>query len=143
MARQIGQTAAMTSKEHCISYRMSGKMMCMLCCATCALALVKGCHGAAELPRVKFGSLAAASDSRPEWTKYSKMARWLVHTNNYGTLSTISRSLTPKGGPPVPFGNVVSFSDGPRGESPGRLLFYLTALDASAYELQASATLAR
>lgn len=59
------------------------------------------------------------------------MARWLVHTLDWGTLSTISRHL---GG--APFGHTVSYSDGPRGGSTGRLLFYLTIMDAAAQDLE-------
>ncbi|RMZ53646.1 hypothetical protein APUTEX25_003180 [Auxenochlorella protothecoides] len=36
--------------------------------------------------------------------------------------------------------NVVSYADGPRGNSTGRLLFYLTTLDATAYDAQANAS---
>jgi len=32
--------------------------------------------------------------------------------------------------------NLVSYSDGPRGNSTGRLLFYLTQLDATATDVQ-------
>lgn len=49
------------------------------------------------------------------------MARWLVHSNTWGVVSTTSRHL---GG--VAFGNVASYSDGPRGQPTGRLLFYLS-----------------
>ena len=59
------------------------------------------------------------------------MARYLVHFNSWGTLATSSRHL---GG--APFANVVSFSDGTAGNSTGRILFYLTALDSSASDLK-------
>jgi len=59
------------------------------------------------------------------------MARYLVHANNYGTLATRSRHLSG-----APFANLVSVSDGAVGNSTGRLLFYLTPLDSSAYDLQ-------
>ena len=87
------------------------------------------------------------------------MVRWLVAESDWGTLSTISRHLHG-----APFGyellirqlsrfpglkawvrtlkaftvcrNLVSLSDGPRGGSTGRLLFYLTDLDASAADLE-------
>lgn len=46
--------------------------------------------------------------------------------------------------PPNPsislYRNVVSYADGPRGNSTGRLLFYLTTLDATAYDAQANAS---
>ena len=59
------------------------------------------------------------------------MARYLVHSNNWGVLATSSRHLEG-----VPFANVVSFSDGTWRNSTGRLLFYLTAMDSSAYDLE-------
>jgi hypothetical protein len=65
------------------------------------------------------------------------MARWLVHRNDWGTLSTISRHLSTKHNA-VPYGNVVSYSDGPPDNSTGRLLFYLTKMDATAFDLEAS-----
>eukprot|EP00208_Stichococcus_sp_RCC1054_P006725 CAMPEP_0206141792 /NCGR_PEP_ID=MMETSP1473-20131121/14135_1 /ASSEMBLY_ACC=CAM_ASM_001109 /TAXON_ID=1461547 /ORGANISM="Stichococcus sp, Strain RCC1054" /LENGTH=211 /DNA_ID=CAMNT_0053536487 /DNA_START=99 /DNA_END=734 /DNA_ORIENTATION=+ len=80
---------------------------------------------------------------RPDHTQHAEMARWLVHINDWGTLSTISRDLSAPS-KPVPYGSTVSFSDGPLNRSTGRLLFYLTLLDAAAYDLQAEkvATLA-
>ena len=62
------------------------------------------------------------------------MARYLVHSNNYGTLATHSRHLNG-----APFANVVSVSDGAVGNSTGRLLFYLTPMDSTAYDLQVRA----
>ena len=58
-----------------------------------------------------------------------------VHLNDWGTLSTISRNLSTSAAP-VPYGSTVSYSDGPLSRSTGRLLFYLTLLDAAAYDLQ-------
>ncbi len=58
-----------------------------------------------------------------------------MHLNDWGTLSTISRNLSTPAAP-VPYGNTVSYSDGPQSRSTGRLLFYLTLLDAAAYDLQ-------
>ena len=83
------------------------------------------------------------------------MARWLVAESEWGTVSTISRHLgsAPYGymsawcavHAPVHMGgfmmasatscrNLVSYSDGVN--STGRLLFYLTALDATAADLE-------
>lgn len=59
------------------------------------------------------------------------MARWLVHQTDWGVVSTLSRHL---GG--APFGNVVSHADGPPCRSTGRLLFYLTIMDATAQDLE-------
>jgi hypothetical protein len=72
---------------------------------------------------------------RPQYTEYARMARWLVHQNEWGTVSTISRHLEG-----APFGNALSFADGPRCRPTGRLLFYLTSMDATAQDLQHNST---
>ncbi|KAI4366642.1 hypothetical protein MLD38_022495 [Melastoma candidum] len=54
-------------------------------------------------------------------------ARWLVSENSWGVLNTIADDL---GG--APFGNVVSFCDGPPNEGTGIPYFYLTTLDPTA-----------
>lgn len=77
-----------------------------------------------------------AHGERPPWQNAAAMARWLVHTNDWGTISTVSRRLS--GSNIVPFANAVSYSDGPHGKSTGRLLFYLTKLDATAHDLEAN-----
>ena len=59
------------------------------------------------------------------------MARYVIHANDYGTLATRSRHLSG-----APFANLVSLSDGAVGNSTGRLLFYLTPMDSTAYDLQ-------
>lgn len=62
--------------------------------------------------------------SKPDPSDARATARWLVSQNLWGVLSTISIDL---GG--APFGNVVSFSDGPPGEGRGIPYFYLSMLD--------------
>lgn len=62
--------------------------------------------------------------SKPDPSDARATARWLVSQNLWGVLSTISVDL---GG--APFGNVVSFSDGPAGQGSGIPYFYLTRLD--------------
>jgi hypothetical protein len=42
------------------------------------------------------------------------MARWLVHQNTWGVVSTASQHLGNGTAGPLPFGNAVSYSDGPR-----------------------------
>ncbi|KAL4859048.1 hypothetical protein ACK3TF_000832 [Chlorella vulgaris] len=69
----------------------------------------------------------------PPYDEYARMARWLVHQNEWGVVSTTSKHL--RG---IPFGNAVSYADGPSCESTGRLLFYLTAMDATAQDLALS-----
>ena len=68
---------------------------------------------------------------RPDHAEHGLLARWLVHESLWGVVSTTSAHL---GG--VAFGNVLSLSDGPPCEPTGRLLFYLTAMDATAQDLQ-------
>ncbi|KAK9901686.1 hypothetical protein WJX75_008376 [Coccomyxa subellipsoidea] len=58
------------------------------------------------------------------------MSRWLIAENDWGTVSTTSIHLEG-----AAFGNLVSYADGPRGNSTGRLLFYLTPMDATATDL--------
>eukprot|EP01018_Ginkgo_biloba_P022770 Gb_18305 [translate_table: standard] len=65
-----------------------------------------------------------AGRSKPDPSDARATARWLVSENSWGVLSTISIDL---GG--APFGNVVSFSDGPQGKGTGIPYFYLTTLD--------------
>mmetsp|Transcript_8710 Transcript_8710/g.32131 ORF Transcript_8710/g.32131 Transcript_8710/m.32131 type:complete len:165 (+) Transcript_8710:285-779(+) len=58
------------------------------------------------------------------------MARWLVHLNDWGVVSTSSVSM---GG--VAFGNVLSMSDGTVANSTGVPMFYLSRLDLSTQDL--------
>jgi hypothetical protein len=76
---------------------------------------------------------------RPAHDDHARLARWLVHSADWGVLSTLSTHLQG-----VPYGNAVSLSDGPAGGGgTGRLLFYLTAMDATAQDaaVNSSATL--
>ncbi|KAK9790117.1 hypothetical protein WJX73_002745 [Symbiochloris irregularis] len=70
---------------------------------------------------------------RPPHVETARMTRWLVHANDWGTLSTIS--VKHHG---VPFGNTASYSDGAMSHSTGRLLFYLTLMDATAQDAAAN-----
>jgi len=85
---------------------------------------------------------SAATIPRPPHTDHARLARWFVHASEWGVVSTVSVHL---GG--VAFGNAVSVSDGARGGGggggTGRLLFYLSPLDATAQDLASngSATL--
>ncbi|XP_022133442.1 protein CREG1 isoform X2 [Momordica charantia] len=65
--------------------------------------------------------------SKPDPDNAAATARWLVSQNSWGILSTISSEF---GG--APFGNVVSFSDGPPSKGQGTPYFYLTTLDPTA-----------
>nr|GMC56958.1 protein CREG1 [Ipomoea batatas]GMC67265.1 protein CREG1 [Ipomoea batatas]GMC73451.1 protein CREG1 [Ipomoea batatas] len=64
---------------------------------------------------------------RPSPEDAAAFARWLVSQSSWGVLNTIASDL---GG--APFGNVVSFSDGPPDKSSGTPYFYLTTLDPTA-----------
>uniref|UniRef100_A0A0C9RHU3 TSA: Wollemia nobilis Ref_Wollemi_Transcript_19717_836 transcribed RNA sequence n=1 Tax=Wollemia nobilis TaxID=56998 RepID=A0A0C9RHU3_9CONI len=68
---------------------------------------------------------------KPDFKDAHATARWLVSQNTWGILSTTSIDLQG-----VPFGNVVSFSDGPPGKETGIPYFYLTSLDPTARDLQ-------
>ena len=57
----------------------------------------------------------------------AETARWLVHDSEWGTLSSLH--ATADGTAPQPLGTTVSFSDGARGSSTGRLFFYLMGAD--------------
>eukprot|EP00249_Psilotum_nudum_P030424 c43027_g1_i1 orf=374-1006(+) len=70
---------------------------------------------------------------RPDPSDVGRMARWLVASNVWGVTSTISVHLNG-----TPFGNVVSYSDGPSGNSSGIPYFYLTKLDPTAVDLAAN-----
>jgi hypothetical protein len=63
------------------------------------------------------------------------MLRWMVHTLDWGVLSTISTRL---GGDdnPVPFGNIYSFVDGSCHNSTGIPYFYGTYLDQSFLDIR-------
>ncbi|PSC73110.1 CREG1 [Micractinium conductrix] len=79
--------------------------------------------------------LACSEFPRPPYTEYARVARWLVHQTTWGEVSTTSRHL---GG--MAFGHVVSHADGPCDQPTGRLLFYLTSMDATAQDLQANSS---
>lgn len=69
--------------------------------------------------------------TRPAYTEPAKMARFVVHMNSWGSVASTSIHL---GG--LPFAAVESYSDGPLGESTGRLMFFLTSLDATGADIQ-------
>lgn len=69
----------------------------------------------------------------PSYSDKAATARWLVHNTNWGTMSTISSRGQMKG---KPFSNISSFSDGPPGQSTGKLYFLRSALDASIIDIQ-------
>jgi len=68
---------------------------------------------------------------KPDAPEKAKTARWMVHSLDWGVLSTISSRLGDEDSPPVPFGNIYSFVDGPCGNGTGTPYFYGTYMDAS------------
>mmetsp|Transcript_5481 Transcript_5481/g.7190 ORF Transcript_5481/g.7190 Transcript_5481/m.7190 type:complete len:221 (+) Transcript_5481:132-794(+) len=69
---------------------------------------------------------------RPEVLKKKERARWMVHSLNYGVLSTISTRLPDS----PPFGNIYSFVDGDCESSSGTPYFYGTYLDQSFKDME-------
>jgi hypothetical protein len=66
--------------------------------------------------------------SRPDKAEKSLTARWMVHSLDWGVLSTISTRL---GDGSIPFGNIYSFVDGTCHNSTGIPYLYGTYLDQS------------
>jgi Pyridoxamine 5'-phosphate oxidase len=64
---------------------------------------------------------------RPDLWKKAETARWMVHTIDYGVLTTISSRLPPGS----PFGNAYSFVDGSCANATGTPYFYGTYIDQS------------
>jgi len=71
--------------------------------------------------------------ARPQPKEHARMARWLVHVSDWGTVSTQSTMLEG-----FPYGNAVAISDGPQDKSTGRIIFYLTDFDQTAVDLKAN-----
>jgi hypothetical protein len=67
---------------------------------------------------------------RPDKAEKAKTARWMIHSMSWGTLATISTRIG-NATSPVPFGNTISFVDGPCSEATGIPYFYGTYLDQS------------
>lgn len=68
---------------------------------------------------------------RPDVTAKAKTARWMVHSLDWGVVSTISTRVEGEHSEPVPFGNVYSFVDGPCDKATGIPYLYGTYMDAS------------
>ncbi len=66
------------------------------------------------------------ADMKPPFWNKAQTARWLVHENNWGTLSTSSIHLNGQA-----WGQPKSFADGYSNHSTGLLYFYDSDLDAS------------
>lgn len=78
---------------------------------------------------------------RPNVLEKTRRARWMVHSLNFGVLSTISTRVVVSNGStssPVPFGNVISFADGLCDTSSGIPYFYGTYMDQSFIDIQSN-----
>lgn len=74
---------------------------------------------------------ACELEERPDVTGKAETARWMVHSLDWGVVSTISSRLGEKGSPAIPFGNVYSFVDGPCNKASGIPYLYGTYMDQS------------
>ena len=74
---------------------------------------------------------ACELEERPDVTAKAETARWMVHSLNWGVVSTISSRLGGEGSPAIPFGNIYSFVDGPCDKSTGVPYLYGTYMDQS------------
>ena len=72
---------------------------------------------------------------RPDWRDKEKTARWMVHSLDWGVLSTISSRF----GSEVPFGNVYSFVDGSCDNPTGTPYFLGTYMDQTFQDMQVNA----
>jgi hypothetical protein len=64
--------------------------------------------------------------SKPLFYEKAEIARWLIHENVWGTLSTISVHLEG-----YPWGQAISFVDGNVDNSTGNVYFYTSDMDTS------------
>ena len=81
---------------------------------------------------------ACTLEERPEVSDKAKTARWMVHSLDWGVVSTISTRLGGDGSPAVPFGNVYSFVDGPCDKATGIPYLYGTYMDQSFADTQSN-----
>eukprot|EP00566_Odontella_aurita_P019236 CAMPEP_0113558948 /NCGR_PEP_ID=MMETSP0015_2-20120614/18629_1 /TAXON_ID=2838 /ORGANISM="Odontella" /LENGTH=310 /DNA_ID=CAMNT_0000460539 /DNA_START=253 /DNA_END=1185 /DNA_ORIENTATION=+ /assembly_acc=CAM_ASM_000160 len=75
--------------------------------------------------------------ARPPYDEKARRARWMVHSLDWGVLSTIStRTAAFSSGTPVPFGNIYSFADGPCQKSSGVPFLFASDLDQSMIDIE-------
>jgi len=74
---------------------------------------------------------ACELEERPAATSKAKTARWMVHSLDWGVVSTISTRLGDDASPAIPFGNVYSFVDGSCDKGTGIPYLYGTYMDQS------------
>ncbi|XP_072369767.1 protein CREG1 [Scyliorhinus torazame] len=76
------------------------------------------------------------SSSIPPHDEVARMARYIVHACDWGSVATISTHPAVGG---RPFSNIFSVSDGPLGKGSGHPYLYLTPLDISVKDMQVNA----
>jgi len=76
-------------------------------------------------------------DQRPDWRDKAATARWMVHSMDYGVLSTLSTRFAGQSSS-MPFGNIYSFVDGSCDNSTGTPYFYGTYMDQSFQDMQSN-----
>ena len=74
--------------------------------------------------------------SKPDLWDKTMTTRWMVHSLEWGVLTTISSRLTSDSQQVMPFGNVYSFVDGSCDNSTGVPYFYGTYMDQSFQDIQ-------
>ena len=74
---------------------------------------------------------ACEPKKRPDAGAKAETARWMVHSLDWGVISTISSRLGDGDGDPIPFGNVYSFIDGSCDKATGIPYLYGSYMDQS------------
>ncbi|XP_066977474.1 protein CREG1 [Macrobrachium rosenbergii] len=69
----------------------------------------------------------------PPHDQVAKVARYIVHTSDWGSIATFSMAPMIEG---FPFANILSLSDGPIEVSTGIPYMYLTPMDLTSHDLQ-------
>jgi len=69
----------------------------------------------------------------PPWDQYSKMARYICHSSDWGSMATIATRNPIQG---KPFANVFSLSDGPVGNATGIPYMFTTPMEMSVIDLE-------
>jgi hypothetical protein len=73
---------------------------------------------------------------RPDLSDKELTARWMVHSLDWGVVSTISCRHRSNNNTVMPFGNVYSFVDGPCATATGTPYFYGTYMDQTFQDIQ-------
>ena len=99
-------------------------LLCFLLVATAAAVTGRLLHEDEDCPCADYDNSML---ERPEVWKKAETARWMVHSIDWGVLTTLSSRLPPG----MPFGNVYSFVDGSCVDATGIPYFYGTYMDQS------------